>query len=55
MSRTCQGKKERSRGNGKNEKKHELRMGKRLRGLFVCWLLALRLSNRLVYLRDGSA
>ena len=24
-------------------------------GLFVCWLVAKRPSNRLVYLRDGSA
>ena len=29
--------------------------GRAGQSLFVCWLVALRPSNRLVYLRDGSA
>ena len=41
---------ERKKGHLKTEKLR--RKGK---GMFVCWLVALRPSNRLVYLRDGSA
>ena len=46
--------KEREREGGGREREREKREGMR-EELFVCWLVALRPSNRLVYLRDGSA
>ena len=40
---------------GKGEQRGQRGRGGKRGGMFVGWLLALRPSNRLVYLRDGSA